>query len=81
MSNKEAPPDIPGNNPVSREIGSRVGVLMRHKGLTQAVLADALGCAVSGVSRRLSGEYRWDVEEVKAAADVLDEPVSSIIPS
>lgn len=64
-------------SPASR-IGSRVRGLMAEKRVTQEQAAAALGLSQVAVSRRLSGSVPFDVNELKAVADLLDEPLSSL---
>lgn len=65
----------------SEVAGSQIRHLLKKSGRTQGDLADALGIAQQAVSKRLLGQVPFDVNELAAAAEFLDVPLSSLLPS
>lgn len=62
------------------EIGAKVNDVMFRQRISQTQMAEALGCSASTVSMKLHGKRKWTLEEIYAAAEALDVPVSAILP-
>lgn len=52
---------------------------MARRKVTQAQLAEQLGCTQPAISRRLSGVISWDVDELTRVAEFLGVPLSSLL--
>lgn len=53
---------------------------MARSGITQAALAQQLRMSQSALSRRLTGDAEWTVDELVRVAGVLGCPVSVLLP-
>ena len=61
---------------VTQSIASEIRAELGRKRIPQADLANVLGVSQAGISRRLSGDTPFDVNEVAAVADFLGVPVA-----
>lgn len=66
--------------PTRKFIGSRIRALRKAKGITQAVLAEALQCEIATVSRYERGETPPDSEQLMKLADFLGASPMDILP-
>ena len=62
------------------EIGANVNDVMFRQHISQAQMAEALGCSASTVSMKLHGKRKWTLAEIYAAAKILNVDVSAILP-
>lgn len=62
------------------EIGANVNDVMFRQHISQAQMAEALGCSASTVSMKLHGKRKWTLTEIYAAAKVLNVDVAAILP-
>lgn len=62
----------------SVRVGANVRAEMARRGLNQTQLAAAIGKTQTQVSKRLSGQIAFDINELTAVADVLDVPLSHL---
>lgn len=53
---------------------------MARSGITQGILASRLDMSQSALSRRLTGDAEWTVDEVLRAAVVLGCPLRVLLP-
>lgn len=60
-------------------VSDRVRMFMTRKGLTQVAVAHAAGMTQPGLSRTLSGERQWRVDEVVQLADTFQVPVAELV--
>lgn len=61
-------------------VAEEVRVLIARRRLNQTVLAGAIGMSQSALSRRLSTEKPFDLDELEALANYFDVPLSALIP-
>jgi transcriptional regulator with XRE-family HTH domain len=61
---------------VTQSVASEVRAELARKRIPQADLAEVLGVSQAGISRRLSGDTPFDVNEVAAVADFLGVPIA-----
>lgn len=62
-------------------VAEEVRALLARRRLSQSKLAAALGLSQAAVSRRLSGEVPFDVNELAATARYLDVPLGQLVAS
>jgi len=65
---------------VDIQIGERVHQMLFRKRLSQTKVAPKMGISQSVLSRKLRGEIIWTAEDVLAAAQILDVPVTALLP-
>ncbi|WP_324729589.1 helix-turn-helix domain-containing protein [Pseudomonas chlororaphis] len=68
-------------SPTRKFIGSRIRALRKAKGITQAVLAEALECEIATISRYERGENPPDSEQLIKLAKLLGVSPLDILPS
>jgi transcriptional regulator with XRE-family HTH domain len=74
--------DVPGVGPALRErVAEEVRALMGRRRTTGAQLARAIGVPQSSLSRKLTGRYALDVDDLEAIAAYFEIPVASLIPA
>jgi transcriptional regulator with XRE-family HTH domain len=74
--------DVPGVGPALRErVAEEVRALMGRRRTTGAQLARAIGVPQSSLSRKLTGRYPLDVDDLEAIAAYFEIPVASLIPA
>lgn len=66
---------------VYAEVGARVAELRRARGVTQAMLADAVGVAQPGIVLREQGRTPWTVRDIIAAAELLACLPADLLPT
>ena len=57
--------------PLSRSVSANIRAEMARRGLTQGVLAEALGLSRPSISNRFRGVVPWTVDELAIVADGL----------
>ena len=67
-------------SPTRKFIGSRIKAYRRNKGMTQAVVADALGCAVPTISRYERGDSTPDSEQLLELANLFQINPMELLP-
>ena len=65
--------------PPSKRVAANIRAEMARQGLTQAILAKKLGRAQQSVSRRLSGNTRFTLEDVADFAFALQVPPATLL--
>lgn len=68
-------------SPTRKFIGSRIRALRKAKGITQAVLAEALECDIATISRYERGDNPPDAEQLIKLAGCLEVSPMDILPS
>lgn len=68
------------NETYATRVAASVRAEMARRDVTQARLAEALGMTQPAISRRVSGQLPFDVDELHRIARFLDIPVSALIP-
>jgi transcriptional regulator with XRE-family HTH domain len=68
-------------SPTRKFIGGRIRALRKAKGITQAVLAEALECEIATISRYERGAHSPDSEQLLTLARLLDVSPMDILPS
>lgn len=66
------PPDF------ATSIASRVGTVMKERGLTQERVGDAIGIGQVAVSRRVRGVAPWRAHELVALSAAFDVPLHEL---
>jgi predicted XRE-type DNA-binding protein len=66
-------------NLYTQAVANTIRAELARRSLTQADLANALGVTQPAVSRRMTGQVPFDVEELAKAAALLGLPVSALI--
>jgi transcriptional regulator with XRE-family HTH domain len=61
-------------------LNSNIRAEMARSGITQGVLASRLDMSQSALSRRLTGDADWTVEELLRTAEVLGCPIRTLLP-
>lgn len=61
---------------VDRRVGRLVAGYIASGGYSQRAVANAIGVSGSGLSRRISGHARWNLDELFGIAEFLDIPVT-----
>lgn len=64
---------------IPARVALRVRAQMRSQGLSQARLAESLGCTQQALSRRLTGLVTFDVRELAVIADALHTTVEALV--
>ena len=67
-------------NLTAQRVGVEVRVALTRRGMTQTDLAQQLGLSQTAISRRLTGEVPFDVEELAATADFLAVEIADLFP-
>lgn len=62
------------------EVGRAVHARMWDARITQTAVAPRLGLTQSGLSKKLRGDRPWTLDELFAAAEVLDCDVRDLLP-
>ncbi|MGW0043443.1 helix-turn-helix domain-containing protein [Rhodococcus sp. NPDC003348] len=60
-------------------IGEEVRALMARRRISQSALASRLGISQSSMSRRLSGESPFTVDELLRLAEIFEVPVTDLL--
>ena len=68
-------------SPTRKFIGGRIKAYRKDKGITQAVVADALGCEIATVSRYERGDTTPDSEQLLLLAKLLAVTPMELLPS
>ncbi|AGN33447.1 DNA-binding protein (plasmid) [Pseudomonas fluorescens A506] len=68
-------------SPTRKFIGGRIRSLRKAKGITQAVLAEALECEIATISRYERGDNPPDSEQLLKLAKLLGVSPMDILPS
>ena len=61
-------------------ISPSVRAEMARRGETQTTLAAKIGLTQSGLSRRLTGEAEWTINDIYGLAAVFGVPLSTFLP-
>lgn len=69
---------MPTNLPAIR-VADEVRAAMARKRVSQTKLADILGISQAAVSRRLTGEVAFDVNELSVLAGALDVSLATLL--
>lgn len=67
-------------SPTRKFIGGRIKAYRKDKGITQAVVADALGCEIATVSRYERGDTIPDSEQLLVLAKLLAVTPMELLP-
>lgn len=67
------------SSPLSERVGANVRAEMARKRLSQSALAERLNLTQQMLSRRISGQLAFRVDELHEIAAVLGVPVSDLI--
>jgi transcriptional regulator with XRE-family HTH domain len=67
-------------SPTRKFIGGRIKAYRKDKGITQAVVADALGCEITTVSRYERGDTTPDSEQLLVLAELLAVTPMELLP-
>lgn len=67
-------------SPTRKFIGSRIKAYRKEKGITQAVVAEALGCEITTVSRYERGDTTPDSEQLLTLAKLLEVDPMDLLP-
>lgn len=66
-------------HPSAASVGAEVrGLLAKHR-ISQAAAGTRLGLSQAAMSRRLTGEIPFNVDELSALADLLGVPASTLL--
>jgi predicted XRE-type DNA-binding protein len=65
----------------SDTIISELRALMARRRVTQAQLAEVLGCAPQSITRRMKGEKSFTIDELDQIAAYLDVPITAFFTS
>lgn len=68
-----------GRMPVALDVSRRIRVELARKDKKRADLARALGISQQAMSRRMSGEVPFNVQELASAAEFLGVPVTVLL--
>lgn len=68
------------HNLATTRVAERVRTAMRERGIVQTALAAELGRSQTAISRRLTGEVPFDVNELDDIARVLGVDVVDLMP-
>ncbi|MBX4139577.1 helix-turn-helix transcriptional regulator [Pseudomonas sp. S5F11] len=68
-------------SPTRKFIGGRIRALRKEKGITQAVLAEALECEIATISRYERGQHSPDSEQLIKLAALFGVSPMDILPS
>lgn len=61
------------------EIAANVRAAKARRRVSDSVIADALNLPRSGVSERMNGHARWQIEEIEALTEILDVPLEQLL--
>jgi predicted transcriptional regulator len=61
--------------------GANVRAEMARRKVSQVAVAAHLGCSQAAVSKRLSGDVAFDINELHLIAAFLDVPLAALLPS
>ena len=64
---------------VSENVTANIRAELARRGKTQGDLAQVIGLTQQAVSRRLTGSYALNVDEIAAIADWLNVPVAQFL--
>lgn len=62
------------------KVNASIRAEMARAGETQTTFAAKLGVSQGSVSRRLTGDADWTVPEIIRAAEILNVPLSALLP-
>lgn len=68
-------------NEFSRRVAAEVRAELARQRVSQETLCTRIGMSQSTLSRRITGDYPFDTNELAAIAAVLGVPVSKFIPA
>jgi transcriptional regulator with XRE-family HTH domain len=60
-------------------VANEVRAAMSRRRMSQMQLAEALGRSQAFVSRRLTGEIAFDINELATIAEALDVPITALL--
>jgi transcriptional regulator with XRE-family HTH domain len=66
-------------NTYATRVAASVRAELARKKITQGQLADALGMTQPAISRRVSGQLPFDVDEIQRIAEFLSVPVTQFM--
>lgn len=66
---------------LTEDVAGNVRAEMARRRIGQPQIAQALGLSQASVSRRLMGQTPIDVNELEVIAQVLDVPISTLLPA
>lgn len=66
------------SNAVSKNVSDVVNLLLARDRMTRHELAEAVGISGSAVTRSMSGERTWRVDEIPRLAEVFDVPINTL---
>jgi transcriptional regulator with XRE-family HTH domain len=69
----------PGAVNMDAEVGLRVHTLMFRRKITQTALAPRVGMGQSSIAKKLRGDQKWTVAELRNIADALDTTISYLV--
>lgn len=67
-------------SPLNDHVAAEVRAEVARQALTQQQVADRLGEKQYWVSRRLTGETKWEVSDLVRVASALGVPITQFIP-
>ena len=65
----------------AQQVGANVRAEAARRGISGAGLARTVGRSQSAMARRLAGSYPFSVTDLALIADVLEVPISALLPS
>lgn len=65
---------------VNAEVGHRVELLIRQKGMTKRAVSDKSGMPYSSLNSKLKGYRGFDVEDIIALAEAIHETPANLLP-
>lgn len=66
---------------MSKEVGLRIRIMRKSRGMTQKDLADSIGQWPSSITMYENGQRQPDYETLEAIADTFNVPMSAFFPS
>lgn len=64
---------------MTSDLGQKIEMLLKERGLTQAQFAQRTGFSQASVSLYIHGKRRPNIESLRSMAEVLDMPISYFI--
>lgn len=68
------------NTDTSRAVARAVSAALKEAGIAQRDAASRTGLPITTLSRRLTGNSPFNIDELEIIADLLGRPVSDFIP-
>lgn len=80
QASQEIPDKVSAMQTTAETITTNVRVELARRNLTQTQLADLIGRPKAWVSRRMTGDTNFAVEDLASIATALNVPVASLLP-